>query len=140
MKYKHFRSDEDPPSDETPERNLWFAVIDRALKDYCFFFDKLLSTGSGKLIDSEKLAGKYNSAFTIKAITEFNKLKWFLFERTPKQFNLEYLSEQLYENPESMASHIRSEAEKRFREHLAEAERRNQFVALLRYIRETGIK
>jgi len=26
---------------ETAERNLWFAVIERALKDYCFFFDQL---------------------------------------------------------------------------------------------------
>ena len=140
MKSNGYNSDQDPISNETPERNLWAAVIDRALKDYCGFFDKLTSTGSGKLIDYESLNDKYKSAFTIKAIVEFNKLKWFIFNKTPKQFNLEYLAEQLYENPTSIANHIRDEAEKKFKTHLAIAEEKNRFVALLKYISETGVR
>jgi hypothetical protein len=48
MKYKDIIQP-DPQDFETPERNLWFAVIERALKDYCFFFDRLCNTGNGSL-------------------------------------------------------------------------------------------
>jgi hypothetical protein len=132
--------DEEPISHETPERNLWFAVIERALKDYCFFFDKLYSTGSGQLIQYESLTVDNKSHFHIKAIYEFNRLRWFIFEKEPAQFNLSYLAEQLYEDGEGAASSIRKEASKQFKLHFDKAEERGQFMAVIHYIKEnTGV-
>ena len=37
----YFLEDDFASFPEIPERNLWLAVIERAFKDYCFFFDKL---------------------------------------------------------------------------------------------------
>ena len=132
--------DSDPVSHETPERNLWFAVIERALKDYCFFFDKLLNTGSGQLVAYESLTNENRNNFHIKAIYEFNRLRWFLFEKEPEEFNLTYLADQLYEDGDGAASSIRKEAAEQFKLHFNQAEERGRFMAVINYIKEnTGI-
>lgn len=123
-------------SHETPERNLWFAVIERALKDYCFFFDKLLNTGNGQLIHYDVLTADNKNNFHIKAIYEFNRLRWFLFEKEPAEFNLTYLTDQLYEDGAGAASSIRKEASKQFKRHFNEAEERGRFMAVIHYIKE----
>lgn len=128
--------DEEPISHETPERNLWFAVIERALKDYCFFFDKLLNTGTGHLIQYDSLTADNKNNFQIKAIYEYNRLRWFLFDREPAQFNLTYLADQLYEDGDGAASSIRKEALQQFKRHFNQAEERGQFMAIIHYIKE----
>ena len=128
--------DEEPISHETPERNLWFAVIERALKDYCFFFDKLLNTGSGQLVAYESLTHENRNNFHIKAIYEFNRLRWFIFDKQPAQFNLSYLADQLYEDGDGAASSIRKEASRQFKLHFNEAQERGRFMAVIHYIKE----
>jgi len=125
---------------ETPERNLWFAVIERALKDYCFFFDRLTNNGNGHLMHFDRFNSVNKNNFQIKAIYEFNRLRWFLFEKEPSEFNLAYLTDQLYEDGDGAASSIRKEASKQFKLHFTEAEERGQFMAVIHYIKEnTGI-
>jgi hypothetical protein len=126
----------EPTSFETPERNLWFAVIERALKDYCFFFDKLLSNGSGQLVRYDVMPLDDRNNFQIKAIYEFNRLRWFLFEKEPAHFNLTYLADQLYEDGSGAASSIRKEASKQFKLHFDHAEERGRFMGLIHYIKE----
>jgi hypothetical protein len=128
--------DGEPVSHETPERNLWFAVIERALKDYCFFFDKLLSNGSGQLVRYDNLSANSKNEFQIKAIYEFNRLRWFIFDKEPSHFNLTYLADQLYEDGDGAASSIRKEASKQFKLHFNQAEARGQFMGLIHYIKE----
>jgi len=128
--------DGEPVSHETPERNLWFAVIERALKDYCFFFDKLLSNGSGQLVRYDNLSANSKNEFQIKAIYEFNRLRWFIFDKEPAHFNLTYLADQLYEDGDGAASSIRKEASKQFKLHFNQAEERGQFMGLMHYIKE----
>lgn len=128
--------DGEPVSHETPERNLWFAVIERALKDYCFFFDKLLSNGSGQLVRYDNLSANSKNEFQIKAIYEFNRLRWFIFDKEPSHFNLTYLADQLYEDGDGAASSIRKEASKQFKLHFNQAEERGQFMGLIHYIKE----
>jgi hypothetical protein len=141
MKRIMILSDQDLPSNETPERNLWFAVIERALKDYCFFFDKLYSSGSSNLIPYETYDNDRKNQFNIKAIYEFNRLRWFIFTKDPEPFNLEYLAEQLYENGEGAAASIRKEAKEQFKLHFDDADRKGRFQAVLYYIKEnTGVE
>jgi hypothetical protein len=141
MKRIMISSDQDLPSNETPERNLWFAVIERALKDYCFFFDKLYSSGSGNLIPYETYDNDRKNQFNIKAIYEFNRLRWFIFTKDPEPFNLEYLAEQLYEDGEGAAASIRKEAKEQFKLHFDEADKKGRFQAVLYYIKEnTGVE
>lgn len=128
--------DEEPVSHETPERNLWFAVIERALKDYCFFFDKLTHSGSGHLIHYDSLTADNKNSFQIKAIYEFNRLRWFLFDKEPAEFNLAYLADQLYEDGDGAASSIRKEASRQFKLHFNQAEERGRFMAVIHYIKE----
>jgi hypothetical protein len=128
--------DEESISHETPERNLWFAVIERALKDYCFFFDKLIHSGTGQLITYESLNFDNKNNFQIKAIYEFNRLRWFLFDKEPAQFNLAYLADQLYEDGDGAASSIRKEASRQFKLHFNQAEERGHFMAVIHYIKE----
>lgn len=136
MKRLKYKSDEEGYSVETPERNLWFAVIERALKDYCFFFDKLRSTNQGNLIHYESLSHKSRLDFNLRAIGEFNRLQWFFFSKEIQPFNLEYLSEQLYEDSAGNASRIRKEAREQFKRNFLQAEEANRFVAVTSYIRE----
>ena len=133
---KGYKSDDDPLEIDMPERNLWLAVIERALKDYCFFFDKLCNSGSGQLVDYNKLTytGQYD--FNLKAIGQFNRLRWFIYSKECKPFNLTYLANELYEDGDGIAGLIRSEASKQFRLHLQEFEEKNQFVAITHYIKE----
>lgn len=137
--YKNWRvskSGEEPPSNETPERNLWFAVIERALKDYCFFFNKLSNTGQGQLINCESRSPTFNNDFNLKAINEFNRLRWFLFEKEPLAFNLTYLTEQLYDDGDSAASCIRKQAIMQFKLHFLTIEEAGRFVAITSYVRQ----
>lgn len=132
-----YNSQEEGPENDTPERSLWFAVIERALKDYCFFFDRLTSTGAGHLINVEKMRHVYIENFNLKAIAEIERLRWFLFCKIPEPFNLEYLSEQLYDDGPGMAKTIRDEAAQQFKLHLMETEKNNRFVAIIDYIKES---
>lgn len=124
---------------ESPERNLWFAVIERALKDYCFFFDKLLNPSSAQLVNYN--GAEHKNQFQLKAIYEFNRLRWFLFEKESEEFNLTYLADQLYEDGDGAAACIRREAIKQFKTHFNEAEKNGRFMALIHYIKEnTGVE
>jgi hypothetical protein len=136
-KYPEYKVDMEAPNHESPERNLWFAVIERALKDYCFFFDKLMNTNGSRLIIYTDKDEDYQNVFTIKAIAELSRLRWFLFSREPEQFNLEYLAEQLYENGSGVAADIRKEASRQFKRHLEYAESLGRFQGVLYYIKES---
>lgn len=132
----NYKSDDDELELDIPERNLWLAVIERALKDYCFFFDKLCNTGSGQLVDYNKLTYTGQSDFNLKAIGQFNRLRWFIYNKESIPFNLSYLANELYEDGDGTAGLIRKEASKQFRRHLKEIEDKNQFVAIVHYIKE----
>lgn len=132
-----FMMDEEGEFPTTPERELWLAVIERALKDYCFFFDKLLNTGNGQLIRWEELASSQRKVFNIKAIAEFNRLCWFLFEKSACPFNLQFLCDHLYDDSQGMTDYIRKQATQQFKLHFLEQEKKEQFVAILAFIKET---
>lgn len=132
----HRAGDENIYVQETPERNLWFAVIERALKDYCFFFDRLLTTGTGNLIVYEGLDVEKRQTFNLKAIAELNRLRWFIFNTELLQFNLQYLGEQLYEDGDSAVECIRAEAARQFKLHFVTIEHTNRFPIITNYIRE----
>lgn len=134
--WKNKNGDDEDPLRYMPERALWFAVIERALKDYCFFFDRLCHTGQGHLISYESKSPSFANDFTLKAIGEYNRLRWFIYEKSPKPFNLQYLTEQLYEDGESAVSSIRKQVTKQFTLNLAEAEDLQRFVAVTSYVRK----
>jgi hypothetical protein len=133
---KDYKADDEEQPLDIPERHLWMAVIERALKDYCFFFDKLCSTGTGHLIDINRLNAANVHDFNLKAIGQFNRLRWFIFNKEPKPFNLQYLANELYDDGDGTAGLIRKEASKQFKRHLKEIEDKNKFVAIVSYIKQ----
>ena len=129
------RSGMEAATDYSPERNLWFAVIEKAIKDYCFFFDLYFQRGLDHLACQEGLTPTSLQTFNIKAIAELNKLRWFIFEKVPKEFNLQYLAIHLYEDGEGMADKLRAEIAQQFALHLKQVEEKDQFSYVLSYIK-----
>jgi len=132
-----YNHNQEAVSQETPERSLWFAVIERALKDYCYFFDRLNHSNSNDLLKHDNTNKLTKNEFNLKAIAELNRLRWFIFAKDPIPFNLEYLSEQLYDDGHGIASQIRKEAAKHFKLNLMEAENTGQYIAIIRYVYES---
>jgi hypothetical protein len=122
---------------ETPERNLWLAVVERALKDYCFFFDQLTKTSNGHVIDVSKLQMHHRNSFNLKAIAELNRLRWFLFDKTPTPFNFEYICQELYSDGKGLADEIRKQASQQFKLHFDETTQKGTFAAIRDYISDT---
>jgi hypothetical protein len=125
---------------ETPERTLWLAVIERALKDYCFFFDRVLRNNTNWNIEikPESFMNPKAAIFK-KRIGEFQRLRWFLFNTNGEPFNLEYLADILYEPEQDMAGRIRSKAAKVFKRHLDEARASGIYPVLVEYVdKNTG--
>lgn len=121
----------------SPERTLWLAVIERALKDYCFFFDTVLRNNATADIEiSPSALSNPKSAIYRKRIGEFRRLRWFLFNTDAQPFNLEYLIDILYEPDQDMLSKIRMRAAKMFKRHLDETREANRFPLLIKYIDE----
>ena len=125
----------EPRNDYSPERNLWFAVIEKAIKDYCFFFDLYFERGLAQLSCREEITPTSLQTFNIKAVAELNRLRWFLFEKIPEEFNLQYLAIHLYEDGEGMADKLRAEIAQQFALHLKQVEEKNQFSYVLSYIK-----
>lgn len=104
---------------ESPERNLWLAVIERALKDYCFFFDRLMQRRMSPIYRrSDDADAVKATALFKKCVAEFERLQWFLFDNQPQPFNLVYLVLQLYDDDTGMVSNIRKVAEEQFKRQL----------------------
>lgn len=114
----------------SPEKQLWLAVVDRALKDYCFFFDKLFTY---KLKDLGANQVETNLAY-YKTIQELHTLRWFLFSTKPQQFNMQYILENLYDDYDGIGKTIRSKAKQHFKAHVEEIQSKGRFPRLIKYI------
>lgn len=114
-----------------PEKELWMAVIDRALRDYCFFFEKLFHHSAKKKWG----ASVEDNLSSVKAIRELNRLRWFLFAEEPQEFNMQYILENIYDNYDEIGASIRYYAKQQFRRHVEEIEKLGTFKSLVMYIR-----
>lgn len=96
-----------------PERVMWLAIIERALKDYAFFFDRLATFNANKArYPFYKLGKNPRKKIEQKAISEFFHLHDYIFNTTPKPNNVEYISRMLFD--ETMAKHFRKIARQQF--------------------------
>jgi len=112
---------------ESAERNLWLAVIERALKDYCFFFDRIQEKGTDYLTKGCK--GKKSSRN--KCLHEISRLRWFLYGIPAEPFNLEYLITELYDDSDNVLQSIRNHATSQFKRHILEQQDKGKFDALV---------
>lgn len=119
-----------------PERELWFAVIERAIKDYSSFFEKTLTTSKGTLGNYHFIAPRKSDNFCLKAIYELERLRWFIFSTEKEEFNLEYLAEQLYEDGRGVIAKIRKEAHRQFMACLEKSKDRESLAQLISHIYE----
>jgi hypothetical protein len=121
---------------EQPERNLWLAVVERALKDYCFFFDRLSGRDQNDRVlitISNFKKNKFNWKYQ-KVVADYDRLNWFLFDRTPTPFNLEYICTLLYEDSDGMLSALRREAKKHFKRHMLDSDAANRYKIIVDYV------
>jgi hypothetical protein len=123
-------------STDFPERTLWLAVIERALKDYCFFFDRLegLPHKSLKLIAKEKEIDRKNVMYH-RTVGDFSRLRWFLFDPFPRPFNLTYLIRELYDD-ESIAEAMRKQAKEQFKLQLDKVRDLGRYQMIVKYVEE----
>ena len=123
---------------ESPERTLWLAVIERALKDYCFFFERLQRyENCNNFRDIDRFQHNPKSRTHGNAVAEFERLRWFLFDLQPIEFNLTYLSLVLYDN-EGFAFQVRKAADKYFKRHLDQTKEKGIFPHIIAYIVENS--
>lgn len=126
----------EPVTVSTPEQTLWFAVIERAIKDYCNFFEKTKTTQEGNVGNYHFITPRKTDNFCLKAIFELERLRWFLFSKEKEEFNLEYLAEQLYEDGHGSAWKIRKEVHNKFVTCLNNAKDLESLSPLISYIYE----
>jgi hypothetical protein len=122
---------------EMPERYLWLAVVERALKDYCFFFDRLSGADQGNRVMQTYVdfkRKKYGFNYK-KAVAEYARLNWFMFDLNPVPFNLEYICIQLYDDGNGVASMFRKEAKKLLNKHIIDSKAEERFGVLVDHIR-----
>lgn len=134
MKIPFFDNPYDEESIQTPERNLWMAVIERALKDFCFFFDKLMATGKGQILNYNPYQQYGTKSFNVRVIKELNRLRWFLFSDEIEPFNLAFLIEQFYDNSDEILIEIRKVAKTQFKRNFEEAAKLGLFPGIRDYI------
>lgn len=119
---------------ESSERTLWTAVIERAMKDYCFFFDWVESSSRiYKKRATDKLQNIRCVNFVTKSIGEFNRLQWFLFSNEMQPFNLYYITEQLHDDS-GLRERLRTMAREQFKLNLDKAIAGDKFPAITSYI------
>lgn len=121
-----------------PERLLWLAVLERALKDYCYFFHRLCGADQGDRIlrSIDKYKGHKIGYNYRKVCFEYDRLNWFLFDKTLEPFNLEYICQQLYDDGPGMAQSFRREAKKTFNRHVIDSKAETVYPTILAYIRQ----
>jgi hypothetical protein len=119
-----------------PERTLWLAVIERALKDYCFFFDRLegLPQVTVKAMAKEQELERKNVMYH-RTVGDFSRLRWFLFDPYPTPFNLTYLIRELYDD-ESIAEAMRKQAKEQFKLQFDKVRTLGKYRVITRYIEE----
>ena len=121
---------------EIPERNLWLAVIERALKDYCFFFDRLTGSDQNDRV-MQTIVNFRKSKFDFrykKVIADYDRLNWFLFDKQAVPFNLHYICTQLYDDGDGMAWCLRNEAKKHFLRHMKDTDAETKYKTIVDYI------
>lgn len=119
---------------QTPERNLWMAVIERAMKDFCFFFDKLNGSGKGQILNYNPHHQYGTQSFNTRVIKELNRLRWFLFSNEMEPFNLAFLIDQFYDDSDGILLEIRKVAKNQFKKNFDEAAQLGLFPGVRQYV------
>lgn len=114
-----------------PEAELWLAVIERAIRDYCFFFDNAFSFSS----KNRWMPRTEENVHTIHCIRELQRLRWFIFEKTPEPFNMQYLLENLFDDYDEIGKQIRAQASSAFKKHIESTELKGIFRGIIGYIK-----
>lgn len=128
-----FATEEHQP--DIPERTLWLAVVERALKDYCFFFERWERYLHIQSYNNKKKIWKENSPeFNKKTMIEFNRLHSFIFSTEAKPYNVTYITHMLYDN--DIAEKLREVATEQINHHLADQENKGKFLDIVTAIRE----
>lgn len=127
---------------DSPERMLWLAVVERALKDYCFFFDRLTGADQGHRVMQSTISfkGSKRGYNLHKARAEYQRLAWFMFDESQTPFNLEYICTQLYDDGNGVAQSFRAEAMKLLNRHITDSMAEFHFPHLVTFIRDVTPK
>lgn len=130
-KYPSMSEEIEPDVLRFPERDLWLAVIERAVRDYCFFFDKLFSHAA-----KETWGRKTESNLSVsKSAKIFADLRWFLFCEDSEEFNLQYLFEHMYDDYDMKLGAMRKQLKEQFKLHLQQTEASGKFLNIIKRIK-----
>jgi hypothetical protein len=114
-----------------PEKRLWLAVIDRAIKDYVGFFYKISGNNSNNSI----LGYKCDNTMSVpRCLAELTRLEDFFFCEEPKEFNLVYLADFLFDEPDGMVSSIQKCVTKDFQTHCETMKQQGKYADIIDFI------
>lgn len=134
MKLPNIISIEQQEERLTPEKALWLAVVERAMRDYCFYFEWLQQHRmSCDVAHQERLYGQNRNGYVLKGIAEYNRLCWFLFCDEPAPFNLTYIFDML-DQEDALLHTIRKLCKEQFKLHLNRIKDANMFPRIVEHI------
>jgi hypothetical protein len=121
----------------SPEKALWLAVIERGIRDYCFYFEWIQQHRMNcDIAQHERFYGNHRNAFVLKTIGEYNRLCWFMFSEDSTPYNLSYIFEML-DGDDDMLENIRLLSKKQFKLHLDKIQEANMFPRVIEHILQT---
>jgi hypothetical protein len=118
----------------TPEKALWLAVIERGMRDYCFYFEWIqqhrMSHDAGQ---QERLYSPHRTNYAIKSISEYNKLRWFVFSDKPREYNMIYIFEMI-DGSDALLAEMRRLCKAQFKLHLDKVKEAGMFPFIVQHV------
>lgn len=117
-----------------PERTLWVAVVERAMRDYCWYLSSSdlmrgFSWGMGRKHFPQPGQPEYQ-----KLLRNYRHLRWFLFEKKAIPYNLTYIYNNFLEDSGGI-QRVRRYCIRYHAEHLKSVENDPKLAEMLREIR-----
>lgn len=105
-KYKvsDLRTDLELPQNVTPEYLLWVAVVDRAIYDFCTFAEWYNARVTHTAFKKPK---KRSNTPEISMMRELSALQWFIFDPMPREYNLQWIAENVFSCGAGICDEIR---------------------------------
>ncbi len=113
------------PRHKTPEQELWCMVLDRALTDYAFFYDWLITLDRDSVSD--------NADQTANMTRELRTLEWFLFAKESVPHNLNWIIDYCYDGDDLLGRTIKKKVAEKHRINLA---RHQNHAAVKPFVKE----
>lgn len=115
------------------EHLLWVSVVDRAIMDYTFFFDYIVSKMRNMNQSSRARKNSRNGM-----MRDLESLRWFFFEESCVPYNLTWIAEFCFDGDNDILSKIRKRVKEKHYSNLMQYADLPEFEMLIKQYRDYG--